>query len=121
MSDPGVQTPGYFQNVPAGRSFFGCQKLRCALHICIPGGARLLTRRLAGITAERNRRLPTPQSARQRARSGGGLIEDEFLLVGSNNDWLAGMQIALEYFLGQQVFEKTFHRAAHGTDRKSTR
>jgi hypothetical protein len=26
-SDPGVQTPGYFQNVPAGRSFFGCPKI----------------------------------------------------------------------------------------------
>jgi hypothetical protein len=26
-SDPGVQTPGYSQNVPAGRSFFGCPKV----------------------------------------------------------------------------------------------
>jgi hypothetical protein len=27
-SDPGVQTPGYVQNVPAGRSFFGCPKIK---------------------------------------------------------------------------------------------
>src|ERR1039458_4677614 len=27
VSDPGVQTPGYFQNVPAGHSFFGCPKI----------------------------------------------------------------------------------------------
>jgi hypothetical protein len=26
-SDPGVQTPGYFQNVPVGHSFFGCPKI----------------------------------------------------------------------------------------------
>ena len=32
-SDPGVQTPGYFQNVPAGRSFSVVQKLRCALSV----------------------------------------------------------------------------------------
>src|SRR5208283_6211139 len=70
----------------------------------------------AFITFLRGRlRMKSECLARQRARGGGGLIEDEFLLVGSDNDWLAGMQIALENFLGQRVFKKTFHRAAHGT------
>jgi hypothetical protein len=35
-SDPGVQTPGYFQNVSAGRSFFGCLKIEMPM----PGCAR---------------------------------------------------------------------------------
>src|SRR5208282_2542375 len=54
-------------------------------------------------------------SARERAGGGGGLIEDQLVVLGGDRDGLAFVQVALENFLRQRVFEETLNRPAHRT------